>query len=61
MQERFIYAFDDDSRDRLLALGLNIMMRDDRQSVYIFLADDTDIEKFDLKDIKYVTSNTLTF
>ena len=59
--ENFIYVFDTASRDELVAAGFLLLKSDERNSIYIFSADDR--MSFALADgnIRYVESNVLTF
>lgn len=57
--EKFLYVFDQEARDKLLGDGFTLMKSNDEDGVYIFANQDT--ATFDLADITFVRSNTLTF
>ena len=57
--ERFLYVFDKGSRDELLVAGFKLLKSDKKNDVYIF-ANRMDMA-FELADISFVRSNTLTF
>lgn len=58
MGKKFIYVFDEETRDKLMALGYVCVKADDRNQTYIFLNDDRlSFAKFD----NCTTSDRLTF
>ena len=57
--EKFIYVFDEKSRDELIAAGLRLLKSDKKNDVYVF-ANRNDMA-FELSDISFVRSDTLTF
>lgn len=58
MKERFIYVFDEEARDKLMALGYICIKADERNGTYVFLNDD----KLSFAKIgDCVTSDRLTF
>lgn len=58
---RFIYVFNNEDRDTLLSQGYTLLKEDYNNDVFIFDADDADLQ-FALSDVDaYVTSDTLTF
>lgn len=57
--EKFLYVFDKESRDELLYSGFKLLKSDKKNDVYVF-ANRTDMV-FDLADISFVRTNTLTF
>lgn len=58
MKERFIYVFDEETRDKLAALGYICIKSDERNRTYVFLNDD----KLSFAKIgDCVTSDRLTF
>ena len=57
--ERCLYVFDKESRDELLVAGFKLLKSDKKNDVYIF-ANRMDMA-FELADISFVRSNTLTF
>lgn len=62
MNERFIYVFGEDSRDKFLLEGYVLLKSDSTKGLYIF-ADFADKKEmaFSLMDATFVRSNTLTF
>lgn len=57
--EKFLYVFDKESRDHLLAHNFRLLRSDKKNDVYVF-ANRTDMA-FEVADIYVVRSNTLTF
>lgn len=57
--ERFLYVFDKESRDELLVAGFKLLKSDKKNDVYVF-ANRNDMA-FELADIPFVRSDTLTF
>ena len=57
--ERFLYVFDKESRDELLNAGYKLLKSDKKNNVYVF-ANRNDMA-FELADISFVRSDTLTF
>lgn len=57
--ERFLYVFDKKSRDKLIVAGFKLIKSDIKKDVYVF-ANQLDLA-FELSDISFVRSNTLTF
>lgn len=57
--ERFLYVFDSESRDALIAAGFQLMKSDKKNSLYVF-ANRMDMA-FELADISFVRSDILTF
>lgn len=57
--EKFLYVFDPEARDKLLCDGFTLLKSNDEDGIYIFANQNT--ETFDLADITFVRSNTLTF
>lgn len=57
--ERFLYVFDAEARDELLASGFELLKSDKKNDIYVF-ANRMDMA-FELADISFVRSNTLTF
>lgn len=55
----FICVFDEDAKERLLALGFNLIKSDDENSIYTFARGDR--MDFASEDISYVLSDTITF
>lgn len=56
---KFIYVFDEDSRDMMLAKHYKLMSADDKKGIYVF-QNKVDVS-FAATDIKCVYSDTLTF
>ncbi len=57
--EKFLYVFSKSARDSLLAAGYTLLKSDEQNEVYVF-ANQMDMT-FDLADISFIRSNTLTF
>nr|DAG45559.1 MAG TPA: hypothetical protein [Bacteriophage sp.] len=57
--EKFLYVFDKEARDTLLKDGFTLLKSNEDEDVYIFA--NKDVLTFDLADITFVKSNTLTF
>lgn len=57
--EKFLYVFDKESRDELLHAGFKLLKSDKKNDVYVF-ANRTDMT-FEIADISFVRTNTLTF
>ncbi len=64
MDERFIYVFDEDSKDKLERSGYKLIASHKKESTYVFANKHFDDEKqmnFSLDGISYFPSNKLTF
>ncbi len=59
MTERFIYVFDEKSKEALLKKGCVLLKADQKNKIFVF--ENKMGAVFDLKEIKFATSNTLTF
>lgn len=57
--EKFLYVFSKSARDSLLAANYTLLKSDEQNEVYVF-ANQMDMT-FDLADISFIRSNTLTF
>lgn len=57
--EKFIYVFNDKSRDELISAGFRLLKCDNKNEVYVF-ANQQEMA-FELSDISFVCSDTLTF
>ena len=57
--EKFIYVFNDKSRDELIAAGFRLLKCDNKNEAYVF-ANQQEMA-FELSDISFVCSDTLTF
>lgn len=57
--ENFLYVFDKESKDELIAAGFKLLKHDKKNDIYVF-ANRMDMA-FALADISFVRSNTLTF
>lgn len=57
--EKFLYVFSKEARDRLLSANYTLLKSDEKNEVYVF-ANQMDMT-FDLADISFIRSNTLTF
>ncbi len=58
-KKNFIYVFRVEDRDKLLALGYQLLKSDDSQGMYIF--ENLGLVKFSINDMKFVLTDTLTF
>ena len=56
---KFIYVFKKEDRDRLLSDGYVLLKEDDSNSIYVFEIGDKLV--FELTDMDFVYSDTLTF
>jgi hypothetical protein len=63
MDERFIYVFDRESRDKLERAGYKLIASDEKKDTYVFANKHDDEKKmsFSLDGISYFPSNKLTF
>lgn len=59
MDEKFIYVFDKETRDKLLACGFTMIAGFEKKNEYVF-ANNTNT-KFNFDSITYLPSNKLTF
>lgn len=57
--EKFLYVFSKDNRDSMIAAGYTLLKSDDKNDLYVFV-NQTNLA-FDLADMYFVRSNTLTF
>ena len=55
----FIYVFDKDARDKLLALRYEMIKSDEERQVFVFL--NKERRHFAYKGIRYAMSDVLTF
>lgn len=58
--EKFVYVFDEASRDRLLALRYKMLAGDSGRHIYVFLNDGGQLA-FSTEEIRFTLSDTLTF
>lgn len=58
MQGKFIYVFERNARDKLLAEGYKLIKSDERQNVFVF--ENRETHTFS-EDFAFVFSDTLTF
>lgn len=56
---KFIYVFNVEDKNKMLKFGYDIVKDDTKSNVYVFLAREN--FQFDLIDVAYVESDTLTF
>ena len=56
---KFIYVFAEEDRDKLMSLGYILIKADCRQDIYVF--ENKQTMTFDLNEMKFVYSNTITF
>lgn len=59
VEEKFLYVFDEASRDKLLRAGLQLISANDKKKVYVF-ANDRKMT-FSLDGVSFFPSNKLTF
>lgn len=59
MNNNFIYVFDKQARDMLLADGFHLLKSDERNEIYVFVNQEQFIFKYN--NIKYCLSNVLSF
>ena len=57
--EKFLYVFNKEARDRLLAANYTLLKSDERNGIYVF-ANQVEMT-FALADISFIRSDTLTF
>lgn len=56
---KFIYVFNSKDKDTLESAGYKMLKADDKNSVYVFKAEDR--LAFALSNVNFIPSNTLTF
>ena len=56
---KFIYVFEPDAKEKLLALGFQLLKEDAGNSIYVFEANES--LQFGLDDISFMYSDKLTF
>lgn len=62
MQGRFIYVFDTDARDRLLAANYQLLKADENQNIFVFENKETvSFSENGTKVFTFILSDTLTF
>lgn len=62
MENKFIYVFSLQDRDKLIKLGCKLIRSDESKNIYTFSNLNNDGEMvFSANDIKYIMSDTLTF
>ena len=59
IEEKFLYVFDEESRDKLLGMGLQMIASYDKKKVYVFANDKK--MTFSLDGVTYFPTNKLTF
>lgn len=62
MDNKFVYVFDIDMRDKLLSANYRLLKSDDKQNIFIF--ENKGTLSFGLNDVKnknFIFSDTLTF
>lgn len=57
---KFIYAFDEAGRDKLLALQYKMLVADGNRHIYVFLNEARQLA-FSAEDVRFSLSDTLTF
>lgn len=62
MQGKFIYVFNTDARDKLLASNYQLLKADTSQNVFVFQNKETlSFSDSGMADFSYILSDTLTF
>lgn len=62
MENKFIYVFSLQDRDKLIKLGYKLIRSDESKNIYTFSNLNNDgVMVFSANDIKYIMSDTLTF
>lgn len=56
---KFIYVFDTDARDTLLAAGYKLLKRDEKNNISVF--ENISCERVNFENMQYVFSDILTF
>lgn len=56
---KFIYVFEPDAKEKLLALGFQLLKEDAGNNIYVFEANES--LQFGLDDISFMYSDKLTF
>lgn len=59
MVDKFIYAFDVDTRDKLLSRGCKLIKSDERRNIFVF--ENKEQCTFEANSFAVVFSNTITF
>lgn len=59
MEEKFIYVFDKETRDKLLTNGFTMIASYEKKDTYVFA--NQNATKFDFSSITFLPSNKLTF
>ena len=59
MDKKFLYVFDKETRDKLLASGFALIASYEKKDTYVFA--NQAATKFDFSTITYLPSNKLTF
>jgi len=59
VRENFIYVFSEDARERLLQMQYQLLKRDERNHVYVFVNKTN--QNFECDGVDFILSNTLTF
>lgn len=56
---KFIYVFDEDAKEKLLAKKYTLLKSDTRNNIYVF--ENKPEQHFDFKDMVYTLSDVLTY
>lgn len=56
---KFIYVFDEDAKEKLLAKKYTLLKSDTRNNIYVF--ENKSEQHFDFKDMVYTLSDVLTY
>lgn len=57
----FIYVFKIEDRDRLIGMGYQLVGSDDKNNIFAFACDSSDVAKFADMSMPYIFSNKLTY
>ena len=55
----FVYVFDEDTKDKMIALGYELLKESENGKEFVFCIDNS--FTYSLSDTKYVVSDVLTF
>lgn len=62
MEGKFLYVFSQNDRDVLMKMGLKLLKQFPEKQIFIFMYDgDLKHMDFEISNIKFVSSNILTF
>jgi hypothetical protein len=61
MKEKFIYVQDEKDKEELIKSGYRLLQENKNSNLYVFENKETNTLNFDLKDSKYILTDTLMF